>query len=76
MGFFTSCNCMLSVKSLGKTNTCLVVNLRETIGQYCEMMYCWVLIEGGKMAAGTTGGCKRTAVTAGRCNRAVITSGG
>ena len=37
---------MLSIKRLGKTNTCLVVNVRERSGRYCELAYCWVVIEG------------------------------
>ena len=63
MGFFTSCNCMLSITRLGKTNTCLVVNLRERVARYCTA---WIIIEG----------CNGTAVNSGRCNRTAVTSGG
>ena len=85
IGFFTSSNCMLSIKRLGKTNTCLVVNVRERSGRYCELAYCWVVIGGCERVVVTSGGCSGTAVTSdgssgtavnsGGCKRFVVTSG-
>ena len=70
------CNCMLSVTRLGKTNKCLVVNVRGRSGGYCELTYCLDCIEGCKRTVVTSGGCNRTAVTLGGCNRTAVTLGG